>query len=149
MKYKIRKLLTLLLVLALFFGPGVAGKVKNIVAPSPEVRIARAIEAGESNLDVVDVVTHLTETDKVLVVLQLDNSSYWAQSTRIWTNTLASIINIIREHGYTGLLVLSGWSEGQVSYASLCENLRVVDCVTTSITPSRQVDVPWLGKGNP
>lgn len=148
MKYTIRKLLTLSFVVAAFFGPGVFRTVKDIVAPSPEIRIARAIEAHESNLDVVNVLAHGTEVGKVVVIIQLDNRSYWSGSSRTWTNVLAFILSTVKENGYTGAFVFTGWYEGQVDYVSVCDNLRAQDCTQNSMSP-QAVFTPWLGKGNP
>lgn len=157
MKYTIRKLLTLLFVATLFFGPGVFRAVRDIVAPSPEIRIARALEEYESNWDVVYIEPYrveegkeVTEEDlgRVVIVVVLDNKNYWLSgSTRKWENTVAFTLKIIKENGYEKLSLYSGIVLGEIAFESRCDTTRITDCVYRSFTA--ESPTPWLGKGKP
>ncbi len=146
-KYKVRKLLTVLVIVSLILGPIIFIKVEKAIEIMPMIKIARTLEAYESNLDVVNVITSNKEPTKVLIVVLLDNQSYWSQSSKIWTNLIAFTFKIIKENGYESFIIISGWLEGQVEYESRCES-RVVDCLYRPIDP-QAVLTPWLGKGKP
>ena len=149
-KYKVRKLLTLLVILSIILGPIAFFKIEESIRIRPWVKMARAIEEYDSHIDVINILPAPDDPSWLDIIIQLDTKEYW--TTLKWTSMVQHMLSLVNDSGYDKMHIYGGWEDGMVEFKIICEELRFDFCTPIMINPPQMVTLefsPWIGKGKP
>jgi len=154
MKYRIRKLIFLLVLASMVLIPMAYAEYESINTTDPFILIAREVEAYKKSVDVLGVEEHKQIRGRAVIFAHIPDFPDW--SIRVeQENFKVAVIRAASRYGFDSVVIIIGWDfpppDFRVQGVWECEELRRSSCVWIKI-PSVVLDEnfrPWPGIGNP
>ena len=156
MKYTLRKLGLLIIVMALAAAPFAWKSYQKANPSDPYIIMARKVAAFDpGEIDVVSVFPGISDLDRLIVVVNIAKyASDWPDRHK--ENFERHVVGVARENGSASLEILIGWDYPsramRVQGIVTCDTLRAIDCRWDSVAPGvmlRPQFVKWPGMGQP
>lgn len=155
MKFLIRKLVFLGVLVSLVMAPFLISEYKSIHTTDPYILIAREVEAFElGGVDVLFVRDKPNDATGVEIFAYMPDYPDWSlRKDRV--NFERHVLQAIIPYGFTKVIVVMGWDFPpevmMIQGLIICEELRQLSCTWNPVPSVRLGDefIQWPGIGNP
>jgi hypothetical protein len=154
MKFKIRKLIFLVVLFALVAAPFAYTEYRSSTTTDPYILVARELERGTPGVDVLGAEDHPNLNGLMTIVFYIKDFPDWSVR-QDQPNFQRAVLQAVARQDYTGALIIIGWDfpppDYRVQGLWLCPELRRLSCEWEMVLGRQIPDkyMQWPGIGNP
>ena len=154
MKFRIRKLIFLVVLLSLVAAPIAYTEYQSLTTTDPYILVARELERGTPGVDVLAAEDHPDRQGVMTVIVYIEDYPKWTLRQGQPSFNRA-VLQAVARQGYEGALIVIGWDfpppNDRVQGLWTCPELRQLACEWETIPGQVIPDkfMMWPGIGNP